>query len=95
MYRKGSKHIDIRYCYVTDCVKRGKVEVIYCPKEVMIADYCTKPLQGKLFVNFRNAIQGIDPEKYHSYSMKYLFYLKAHGLAEGYAADMDIIDDGG
>jgi len=32
--------------------------VIYCPTDEMIGDFMTKPLQGKKFLNFREAIMG-------------------------------------
>ena len=54
------KHVDIRYFFVYDRVKSGKIKVIYCPTDRMIADFFTKPLQGKLFNTFREAIMGYD-----------------------------------
>ena len=33
----------------------------HCPTESMIADYFTKPLQGKLFTTLRDIIIGIIP----------------------------------
>ena len=56
----NSRHIDIRYFFVHDRVKTGQIEVIYCPTERMVADFFTKPLQGKVFNVFRNAIMGYD-----------------------------------
>ena len=39
-------------------IKAGKISVCHCPTEKMIADYMAKPLQGKLFITFRNVIMG-------------------------------------
>ena len=41
-----SKHIDIRYFFVTQHVEDGDVEIEYCPTADMESDYLTKPLQG-------------------------------------------------
>ena len=58
---KRSRHLNIRYFYVTDAVKRKEVEIAYCPTEVMLADFFTKPLQGSLFRKFRAVILGHVP----------------------------------
>ena len=57
---KRTKHIDICYFYVTDKVKKGDVKLEYCPTDDMIADYFTKPLQGKTFKKLQKAILNID-----------------------------------
>ena len=38
------------------------MKVEYCPTEMMIADFYTKPLQGKLFRLFRNLILNLREE---------------------------------
>ena len=55
-----SRHIDIRHFFVKDRIDEGKFgfTVEHCPTELMIADYVTKPLQGKLFHTFRELIMG-------------------------------------
>jgi hypothetical protein len=54
----NSKHVAIKYFWCTDRIKKGDISVRHCPTEKMIADYMSKPLQGKLFVTFRNVIMG-------------------------------------
>ena len=54
----NSRHIDIRYFFVADRVKKKEMKIRYCPSEMMLADYFTKPLQGKLFHSLRNIIMG-------------------------------------
>ena len=49
-------HINIRYFFVYDRIKAGKMIVWYCLMGNMIADFLTKPLKGKLFQTFRNLI---------------------------------------
>jgi hypothetical protein len=46
---KCTKHLDIRYFYVQDLLKRGIVSVEHCNTEDMVADFFTKPIQGKRF----------------------------------------------
>ena len=53
--KQSSSHtcaINICYFFITDQVKRGNVEVAYCPTKAMTANYMTKPLQGALFKKF-------------------------------------------
>ena len=39
-----TKHIDIQYHFVRDCVESGKIKLEYCPTVDMVADALTKPL---------------------------------------------------
>ena len=39
-----SRHIDIRYFFICDVLKREKIQLMHCHTERMIADYFTKPL---------------------------------------------------
>jgi hypothetical protein len=58
---KGTRHINIRYFFITDCIARKDVAIQYCPTKDMVADYFTKPLQGELFYKFRDQIMGVVP----------------------------------
>ena len=44
--------------WCTDRIKNGGITVKHCPTEKMLADYMSKPVQGKLFTLFRNVIMG-------------------------------------
>jgi hypothetical protein len=57
----NSRHIDIRYFFIKDRVDKGEVSIEYCPTEIMLADFFTKPLQGSLFNRFRDVIMGYKP----------------------------------
>ena len=46
---------------MVDKVKNKEIEIKYCPTEFMIADYFTKPLQGKMFRAMRKVIMGHEP----------------------------------
>ena len=58
---KGTRHINIRYFFITDRIARKEIAVQYCPIKEMVADYFTKPLQGELFYKFRDQIMGVVP----------------------------------
>jgi hypothetical protein len=53
---KRTKHIDVRYFFVTNHMDSGEISIEHCPTEDMVADFFTKPLQGKLFNQFRDII---------------------------------------
>ena len=53
-----SRHIHIRYFFTKDVIERENMEIIHCPTDEMIADFYTKPLQGKQFYTLRQIIMG-------------------------------------
>jgi hypothetical protein len=61
---KRTKHINIRYFFITDRVCKEEVSVVWCPTGDMIGDYATKPLQGALFWKFRDQLIGVTPARY-------------------------------
>jgi hypothetical protein len=58
---RRTRHFDIRYFGIKDKLKLNDIEVAYCPTELMVADFFTKPLQGRLFKKLRRIIMGMDP----------------------------------
>ena len=60
---KQTRHMEIRYFFVTDAIKRGMARIDYCPTELMHADFFTKPLQGQLFRAHRAMILGLSSVK--------------------------------
>jgi hypothetical protein len=56
---KRTRHIDVRYFFVKDKVDKGKLKLVHCKTNHMLADFFTKPLQGNLFVRCRNLIMNI------------------------------------
>ena len=56
---KRTRHINVRYYFITDRIKAGEVEVRHCPTGDMVADFFTKPLQGTAFRKFRDTILNI------------------------------------
>jgi hypothetical protein len=57
---KRTRHLNIRYYFVTDRIRAKKLTVEYCPTGEMWADVFTKPLQGAAFVKFRKLILNLD-----------------------------------
>jgi hypothetical protein len=51
---KRTMHFDIRYYYAKDLIDRGVIKVSHCVSEDTVADFFTKPLQGKHFMRVRN-----------------------------------------
>ena len=60
---KQTRHIEVRYYFITDHIDRDRVRVSYCPTGDMLADYFSKPLQGSLFRKFRNLILNVSPKE--------------------------------
>ena len=56
---KRTKHINMRYFFITDQISKGRVKVVWCPKGGMMEDFYTKPLQGAMFHNIRDKIMGV------------------------------------
>jgi len=55
-----TRHMDIRYMWYKDRLESEKIRVEYCPTESMLADFFTKPLQGKLFRKLRAVVMGYE-----------------------------------
>lgn len=59
---KRTKHINVRYFFITDRVNNNEISIKYRPTDEMVADFFTKPLQGQKFIKFRNQILNLkDP----------------------------------
>ena len=64
---KRTRHMNIRYFFIKDRVTNKEIRIEHCPTDKMLADFFTKPLQGKAFREHRDAIMNIDKSsKYHS-----------------------------
>lgn len=53
---KRSKHIDVKYYFVRQCVDNGETLIIYCPTEEMLADPLTKALPKVHFEYLRSKL---------------------------------------
>ena len=56
-----TRHIQIGYYWVHDLIKRGLINLEYCPTNEMVADYFTKPLQGATYKHIRAMVMGDTP----------------------------------
>eukprot|EP00957_Ditylum_brightwellii_P062838 4767856-Ditylum_brightwellii.AAC.1 len=57
---KRTRHIDICYFFVTDCIEAGNLTTEYFPTGMMIRNVYTKALQGKTFRTFRDLIINVE-----------------------------------
>ena len=55
---KRRRHIEIRYYFATDRISKQDLSVKWCPTLKMLADFMTKPLQGKVFMQLQDIIMG-------------------------------------
>jgi hypothetical protein len=53
-----SRHMSIRYFWMKDRIANEGIVIRHCPTLQMVCDFFTKPLQGNLFKQFRDAIMG-------------------------------------
>ena len=51
-----TKHINLRYFYITELIDNGKVQLQYQPTKNMLSDLLTKPLNGKASIQLRNRL---------------------------------------
>ena len=69
---KKTKHINVRYFYITDCLKAGDISrVEYKPTGDMESDYLTKALQNKSFHAHCKTIMGLDRINEHMFYENY------------------------
>jgi len=59
---KRTRHLNIRYFFVTDRIQAKELTVEYCPTGDMWADVYTKPLQGAAFAKFRKLILNLNDD---------------------------------
>ena len=55
-YHARTKHIDVRYYFIRWIVEEGKIRLIYCPTNEMVADTLTKALPSVKVKHFAGAL---------------------------------------
>ena len=55
-YHARTKHIDIRFHFIRWVIEDGKIWLIYCPTEEMVADALTKALPSTKVKHFANEL---------------------------------------
>jgi hypothetical protein len=56
VFHDRSKHIDVRYHYIRECVERGRIVISYIATEVQLGDALTKALGRVRFQELRAKI---------------------------------------
>lgn len=56
IFHARTKHIEIHYHWIREAVKRGDLQVKYCPTESMVADLLTKQLSKQQFMKLRGML---------------------------------------
>jgi len=80
---KRTRHINIRYYFVSDRIANGDVHVFYCPTKQMIADFFTKPLQGSAFTEFRDFIMNAYDSDATTVGLNHRSVLKEQDIQDG------------
>jgi hypothetical protein len=78
-FHARTKHIDIQYHFVCNCVQDGTTQLLYCPTTEMVADQLTKPLSATRH-RFLIGKMGIHPGP-DGETRDYTLGTKEHGLA--------------
>jgi len=63
---RATRHMHIRYFFITGKVKQKELTIEYCPTDQMLADIHTKPLQGSKFYNFRKQLLNLTDTQHKS-----------------------------
>lgn len=56
--RSRSKHIDVKYHFIRDAVSEGRIHIVYCPTEDMVADILTKSVSKIKILKFKGFLFG-------------------------------------
>ena len=64
---KRTRHINIRYYFITDSIMKQEAYMEFFPISDMIGDYFTKALQGSQFRRLRNTVLGIHEDDIPAY----------------------------
>lgn len=63
---KRTRHINIRYFFISDRIQSGEITVRYCPTTQMVGDFFTKPLQGMKFRQFRALVLNLKDDQHET-----------------------------
>ena len=56
---KRSRHLNIKYFFITDLIRNKQVSVQYCPTDEIQADYMSKPVTGRKFHHDRRILMNL------------------------------------
>ena len=60
-----TKHINVRCCFIEDCIDHGDVAVEHLGIDDTWLDHCSKPSQGGKFVAFRKKTELVKKHRFH------------------------------
>jgi hypothetical protein len=60
-----TKHIDIRHCFIRDCIKNGDLKLEWIPTQYQRADIFTKPLGTHTFTTLRDTLMRTTFNNHH------------------------------
>ena len=80
---KRTRHMNIRYFFVGDVIKRNHAVLQYCPTDEMIGDFFTKPLGGAKFRRFRNIIMNISHDEHGPVDMDEIMEIHYRKMQQG------------
>ena len=60
VHHERSKHIDVRFHFIRECIKRKDIKMVHVPSRDQIADIFTKPLPKQLFEHFKKQLGMVD-----------------------------------
>ena len=58
LWNRNSKHINVRFFFIKQYLDDDVMKISHCPTKEMIADICTKPIQGEQFRVLRDMLLG-------------------------------------
>ena len=79
------KHIARRHFFVRECVENNQIIVPYVNTADNLADFFTKPLEGKLFFDMRDRIMNVAPSAMGGLARSYR--ARVHGGVSDAAPD--------
>lgn len=60
--KRRTKHLDVKYNFIRDCVQDKRLSVRFCPTEEMIADILTKPVKRNILIYLRSKLMSTAPK---------------------------------
>jgi len=57
LFHDISKHINIRFHYLRDCITNKEVEVKYVKTQDQVTNIFTKPLKNDIFIKMRDMLE--------------------------------------
>ena len=53
---RNAKHYEVKLAFLQQLVVDAEIEFVYCPTDIQLADFFTKPLDEAKFIGFRDQL---------------------------------------